>query len=136
MGWVKPAISTSYDIKDDVFFVDINWSALLHLARKTRIQYQEVPKYPSVKRDFALLLDEQITFKEIHDLALQTERNLLKEVTLFDVYTGKNLPEGKKSYAISFTLQDSSKTLTDKQIDKIMSRLEQVYNQKLGASLR
>lgn len=136
IGWVNPAISNSYDIKDDVFFADIDWSVLLEAARTTTIQYQEIPKYPSVKRDFALLVDEQITFKEIHDLALLAERSLLKEVTLFDVYTGKNLPEGKKSYAISFSLQDNSKTLTDKQIDKIMSKLERVYNQKLGASLR
>ena len=136
MGWVKPSISNSYDIKDDVFFADMDWRGLLNLARETEIRYQEIPKYPSVKRDFALLLDEQITFKEIHDLAFQAERNLLKEVTLFDVYTGKNLPEGKKSYAVSFTLQDSTKTLTDKQIDKIMSKLENGYTQKLGASLR
>ncbi|MEM8927568.1 MAG: phenylalanine--tRNA ligase subunit beta [Bacteroidota bacterium] len=136
MGWVKPSISRSCDIKDDVFFADIDWRALLHLAQETKIQYEEIPKYPSVKRDFALLLDEQITFKEIHDLAFRTERNLLKEVTLFDVYNGKNLPAGKKSYAVSFTLQDNTKTLTDKQIDKIMSKLENGYNQKLGARLR
>lgn len=108
----------------------------MNLANETIIKYHEIPKYPTVKRDFALLLDEQITFKEIHGLAFQAERNLLKEITLFDVYTGKNLPEGKKSYAISFTLQDNTKTLTDKQIDRIMSKLQNSFTQKLGASLR
>jgi len=136
MGWVAPALSKAYDVKDDVFFADMDWGTLLNLAKATKIEYREIPKYPLVKRDFALLLDEKTTFKEIHDLAFQTERNLLQEVTLFDVYTGKNLPEGKKSYAISFTLQDHNKTLTDKQIEKIMLKLEQGFTQKLGASLR
>ena len=136
LGWVNPAISSSFDIKDDVFFADLNWKTILLLSRENEIIYQEIPKYPAVKRDFALLLDEKVSFKEVYELAFQTERNLLKEVTLFDVYQGKNLPEGKKSYAVSFAIQDKSKTLTDKQIDKIMSKLEKVYSEKLGASLR
>ena len=136
LGWVNPTISSSFDIKDDVFFADLNWKTILLLSRENEIIYQEIPKYPAVKRDFALLLDEKVSFKEVYELAFQTERNLLKEVTLFDVYQGKNLPEGKKSYAVSFAIQDKSKTLTDKQIDKIMSKLEKVYSEKLGASLR
>ena len=136
LGWVNPSISSSFDIKDDVFFADLNWKTILLLSRENEIIYQEIPKYPAVKRDFALLLDEKVSFKEVYELAFQTERNLLKEVTLFDVYQGKNLPEGKKSYAVSFAIQDKSKTLTDKQIDKIMSKLEKVYSEKLGASLR
>jgi phenylalanyl-tRNA synthetase beta chain len=135
-GMVNTAIATSYDIKEEVFYANFNWKSLLELARETSISYRDIPKYPAVKRDFALLLDEKVTFKEIYDLAKQTERSLLKEVMLFDVYKGNNLPDGKKSYAVSFTLQDDSKTLTDKQIDKIMSKLENNYAQKLGASLR
>ena len=136
LGLVKKTISSSYDLKDEVFYSDINWKAMLELTRETKIRYQEIPKYPAVKRDFALLLDETVSFGEVYEIAFQTEKNLLEEVSLFDVYKGKNLPEGKKSYAISFTLQDPSKTLTDKQIDKIMSKLEAGYKNKLGASLR
>ena len=136
LGLVKQKISRAQGIKEDVFYVQCNWKALLNIASKSNIQFKPIPKYPAVKRDFALLLDEQIPFKKLYDLALKTERKLLKGISLFDVYTGKNLPEGKKSYAISFTIQDESKTLTDKQIDKIMTKLEQTYVNELGASLR
>ena len=136
MGLVNQSISSFHDIKEDVFYADIDWKVLLELARENSIQYADVPKYPAVKRDFALLIDEHVSFNEIYDIAHQTERNLLKTVKLFDVYKGKNLPTGKKSYAISFTLQDSTKTLTEKQIDKIMSKLQNSFENKLGASLR
>lgn len=89
-----------------------------------------------MKRDFALLLDEQVSFKQVYELAYATEKKLLKQVNLFDVYTGKNLPEGKKSYAVSFTLLDEKKTLTDKQIDKIMKKLQSKFESELGAELR
>jgi len=95
-----------------------------------------IPKYPEVKRDFALLLNDSTSFKEVHDLAFQTEKNLLKSLNLFDVYTGKKLPKGKKSYAVSFTLQNEKSTLTDKQIDKIMGKLQERYEKELGAELR
>ncbi len=94
------------------------------------------PKYPSVKRDLALLLDKKISFKEVKELALRTEKTLLKAVTLFDVYEGEQLGAGKKSYAVSFTLQDDEKTLTDKQIDKIMNKLIGSYKHQLGAEIR
>jgi phenylalanyl-tRNA synthetase beta chain len=136
LGIVKSKILKTFDIKQDVFYADFNWDNVLSLASKTNIVYKDIPKYPEVKRDFALLLDTQITFKEIHDLAFQTERNLLKSINLFDVYTGKNLPEGKKSYAVSFTLQDEKSTLTDKQIDKIMGKLKSRYEKELSAELR
>ena len=136
MGLVNQSISSFHDIKEDVFYADIDWKVLLELARENSIQYADVPKYPAVKRDFALLIDEHVSFNEIYNIAHQTERNLLKTVKLFDVYKGKNLPTGKKSYAISFTLQDSTKTLTEKQIDKIMSKLQNSFENKLGASLR
>ena len=136
LGIVKSNILKSFDIKQEVFYADINWDNVLSLVSKTNIVYQDIPKYPEVKRDFALLLDSKTTFKEIHDLAFQTERNLLKSINLFDVYTGENLPEGKKSYAVSFTLQDQKSTLTDKQIDKIMGKLKNRYETELSAELR
>ena len=100
------------------------------------MKFNDIPKYPEVRRDFALLLDESIKFEDIYTTAKQTEKNLLKEVSLFDVYQGKNLPSGKKSYAVSFILQDEHKTLTDKQIDKIMNKLQSSFEHKLGAELR
>ncbi len=136
IGSVKKSILKEFDIKQEVFYADFNWDQVFSLISKNEIVYQEISKYPEVKRDFALLLDTQTTFKEIHDLAFQTERNLLKGVNLFDVYTGKKLPEGKKSYAVSFTLQDSKGTLAEKQIDKIMTKLKNRFEKDLGASLR
>jgi len=108
----------------------------LDFAKHNKIKFQEISKFPEVRRDFALLLDESIKFEDIHTLAKQTEKQLLKDINLFDVYQGKNLPKGKKSYAVSFTLQDEKKTLTDKQIDKIMNKLQHNFEQKLGAELR
>lgn len=136
LGMVKKSILKKFDIKQDVYYTDFNWDHILSLLSKTAIVFKDIPKYPEVKRDFALLLDEQTSFKEVHDLAFQTERNLLKSITLFDVYTGKNLPKGKKSYAVSFTLQDDKSTLTDKQIDKIMGKLKNRYEKELSAELR
>ncbi|MNG19029.1 Phenylalanine--tRNA ligase beta subunit [compost metagenome] len=101
-----------------------------------KIKYSEIPKYPEVRRDLALLIDQSTTYESIFNLAKQTEKALLKDINLFDVYEGKNLPEGKKSYALSFTIQDNSKTLTDSQIDKIMSKLQQTFESELGAVLR
>lgn len=98
--------------------------------------FKDIPKYPKVRRDFALLLDDKVTFDQIHTIATQTEKQLLKDVDLFDVYQGKNLPKGKKSYAVSFTIQDENKTLTDKQIDKIMKKLQDKFEKELGAELR
>jgi len=95
-----------------------------------------LPKFPSVKRDLALLLDTNVAFDELHNLAFQTERKLLKEVDLFDVYEGDKLPDGKKSYAVSFLLQDETKTLADKQIEKIMQKLQQTFEKNLNAVLR
>ena len=135
-GLVKKSILKHFDIKQEVLFADFNWDSIMELVGKTSIDIKEVPKYPDVKRDFALLIDNKTTFKEIHDLALQTERKLLKKITLFDVYTGKKLPKGKKSYAVGFTLQDEKSTLTDKQIDKIMNKLQRRYEEELGAELR
>ena len=97
---------------------------------------QPIPKFPKVKRDFALLLDDAVSFSALQEAAFQTEKRILKDVNLFDVYTGKNLPEGKKSYALSFTLLDERKTLTDKQIEKIMKKLQNRFETDFGAVLR
>ncbi|MEQ3655805.1 MAG: phenylalanine--tRNA ligase subunit beta, partial [Dokdonia sp.] len=101
-----------------------------------KITFTPIPKYPEVRRDLSLLLDTDISFDQIQALAKQTEKQLLKDVNLFDVYQGSNLPEDKKSYALSFVLQDENKTLTDKQIDKVMHKLQQRFEKELGASLR
>jgi phenylalanyl-tRNA synthetase beta chain len=106
------------------------------MAKHNTITFKAIPKYPEVRRDFALLIDRSVTFEDIFTTAKQTEKQLLKTINLFDVYEGKNLPEGKKSYAVSFTLQDKNRTLTDKQIDKIMSKLQSNFESKLGAELR
>jgi phenylalanyl-tRNA synthetase beta chain len=134
-GTVKKSILKHFDIKQEVFYADFNWNLVLKLIG-TKIKFTDIPKYPEVRRDLALLVDENVAFDAIYTIARQTEKSLLKEVNLFDVYQGKNLPEGKKSYAVSFTLQDNSKTLTDEQIDKIMSKLLKNFENELGANLR
>jgi phenylalanyl-tRNA synthetase beta chain len=134
-GTVKKTILKHFDIKQEVIYADFDWNAVLK-SISNKIKYVEISKYPEVRRDLALLLDESVAFEDIYSIARKTEQSLLKEITLFDVYVGKNLPEGKKSYAVSFTLQDESKTLTDSQIEKIMSRLQNNFQTQLGAQLR
>ena len=135
-GVIKKKILKEFGIKQEVLFADFDWTSILSISGKKKIKVSMLPKFPSVKRDLALLLDLKITFKEIYDLAFQSERNLLKDVGLFDVYEGDKLPEGKKSYAVSFVLQDNNKTLEDRQIDKIMQKLQQSFEKNLGAVLR
>ncbi len=135
-GLVSKAILKKFDIKQDVLFADFHWDAMLSLVNTQNVVFREIPKFPEVTRDFALLLDDATSFQKVYDIAWNTEKKLLKKVNLFDVYTGKNLPEGKKSYAVSFTLMDEKKTLTDKQIDKIMGKLLAQYQKELGAELR
>ena len=134
-GVVKKSILKHFGIKQEVFYADFNWDAILK-AISCKIKFTEIPKYPEVRRDLALLIDQNVTYDSIYAVARQTEKSLLKEIDLFDVYEGQNLPEGKKSYALSFTIQDSSKTLTDAQIDKIMGKLQKNFETELGASLR
>ncbi len=135
-GVVKRSVLKEFSIKQEVLFADIKWDVILPLVGKKKIKVSDLPKFPAVKRDLALLLDQKVEFKELYNLAFQSERKLLKEVDLFDVYEGKNLPEGKKSYAVSFVLQDENKTLNDKQIDKIMQKLQQTFEKNVGAELR
>jgi phenylalanyl-tRNA synthetase beta chain len=136
LGIVDKKFTTKIGVKNEVVFADFNWDILRTLAAKNKILFKDIPKFPEVKRDLALLINETVTFDKLRDVAFKTERNFLKAVNLFDVYTGKNLPEGKKSYALSFTIQDSSKTLTDKQIEKIMSKMQNAYVEQFSAELR
>ena len=135
-GVVTKQIRKEFGIKQEVLFADFDWSTILSISGNKKIKVSNLTKFPSVKRDLALLLDEKVTFKELYDLAFQSERNLLKNVDLFDVYQGDKLPEGKKSYAVSFVLQDKNKTLEDRQIDKIMQKLQQSFEKNLEAVLR
>ncbi|TXI64163.1 MAG: phenylalanine--tRNA ligase subunit beta [Flavobacterium sp.] len=134
-GTVKKSILKYFDIKQEVLYADFAWDKIQKYV-SNKIKFTDIPKYPEVRRDLALLLDENVKFEQIYNIAKQTEKGLLKDVNLFDVYQGSNLPEGKKSYAVSFILQDDSKTLTDTQIDKIMSKLQGNFETQLGASLR
>lgn len=124
------------DIEQEVFYADINWDNMMRTIKKNEVLYHDICKFPSVSRDLALLLDKNVQFEQIEQIARQTEKKLLKSVELFDVYEGKNLPEGKKSYAVNFILQDETKTLNDKQIESIMFKLINNLKTKLGAELR
>ncbi len=135
-GIVKKSVLKHFSISQEVLYADFNWDNVLAYAKHTKIKYKDIPKFPEVRRDFALLIDDVVKFEDIQTIARQTEKHLLKNVNLFDVYQGKNLPKGKKSYAVSFILQDEHKTLTDKQIDKIMNKLQHNFENKLGAELR
>ncbi|MFW5519581.1 MAG: phenylalanine--tRNA ligase subunit beta, partial [Segatella copri] len=126
----------AFDIEQDVFYADVHWDNLVKTVKKVNLTYTDICKYPSVSRDLALLVDKNVEFAQIEQIARQTEKKLLKSVVLFDVYEGKNLPEGKKSYAVNFILQDEEKTLNDKQIDAIMKKLIANLTGKLNAELR
>ncbi|WP_348824736.1 phenylalanine--tRNA ligase subunit beta [Flavobacterium aestuarii] len=134
-GVIKKSVLKHFGIKQEVLYADFNWAVVLKLM-SSKIKYTEIPKYPEVRRDLALMVDQNVTYDAIYTIARQTEKSLLKNVNLFDVYEGQNLPEGKKSYALSFTIQDTAKTLEDAQIDKIMGKLIKNFETELGASLR
>ena len=136
LGVVKSSITKDFGIKQEVLYADFNWGNMLKISNNTSVKVSLPSKFPEVKRDLALLIDQKVSFLEIYQLAKQTERSYLKEIDLFDVYKGKNLPDGKKSYAVSFVLQDEEKTLAEKQIEGIMSKLQKAFEVKLGASLR
>ncbi|WP_298263076.1 phenylalanine--tRNA ligase subunit beta [uncultured Lutibacter sp.] len=136
LGVVKRSINKEFGIKQEVLFADFNWENVLKVGGKSKIKVEDLSKFQPVKRDFALLIDKEVTFNEIYNLAFQAEKNLLKEVDLFDVYEGDKLKKGKKSYAVSFLLQDENKTLNDKQIDKVMQKLQQTFEKNVGATLR
>ena len=136
LGILHKKLLKMFDIENEVYYADLNWRELMKAVKNNAVTYKDISKYPAVKRDLALLLDKQVQFAEIEKIAYETDKKLLKRVELFDVYEGKNLEAGKKSYAVSFTLQDENATLNDKQIDKLMNKLVQNLETKLGAKLR
>ena len=136
LGIVAYKLTKNMGITNEVFFADIYWDNLLKAVKKHVVEYKEISKYPAVSRDLALLVDKTVEFEQIKEIAYSTEKKLLKAVELFDVYEGKNLPEGKKSYAVNFILQDEQKTLNDKQIDSIMKKLIDNLTKRLNAELR
>lgn len=136
LGVVAYKLTKNMGITNEVFFADIYWDNLLKAVKKNVVEYKEISKYPAVSRDLALLVDKTVEFEQIKEIAYSTEKKLLKAVELFDVYEGKNLPEGKKSYAVNFILQDEQKTLNDKQIDSIMKKLIDNLTKRLNAELR
>jgi phenylalanyl-tRNA synthetase beta chain len=135
-GIITKNIASNFDIDSEVFYADFKWDNILEQIVTENFKLKTIPKFPKVKRDLALLIDKDISFDSIRECAIKSERNLLKNINLFDVYTGDKLPKDKKSYAVSFTLQDEKKTLTDKQIDKIMKKLQQNFEKDFGATLR
>lgn len=135
-GAVATKALKTIDLKSGVFYADFNWDMILMLVKNNSITYKEVSKFPAVRRDLSLLLDQKIRFEDLKRIALKTEKNLLKEVNIFDVYQGDKLPEDKKSYALSFILQDEEKTLTDQQIDGIMQKLIANFGKEAGAEIR
>ena len=136
IGWASAKLRKHFGIKKDVFIADLDWDALIDSLKFSKIKFSELPKTFEVRRDFSLLLDEKVKFSEIEEVAKSCDKKLLKEVGLFDVYEGKNLDAGKKSYAVSFKFQDAEKTLKDKQIDAIMDKIRGQLESKLNAQLR
>lgn len=135
-GRVSKKVLAHFGIKQPVYYAEINWDSVLQLMVMNKTKYKELAKFPSSRRDLSLLLDKEIKFEQIQEIASRADRKILKEIGLFDIYEGKNLPEGKKSYAVSFLFQDENKTLVDKQIEKIMTKIQGELESKLGASLR
>lgn len=135
-GVLSKTVLKEADLKNEVFYAELNWDLVLNIMTKAQTTYRAMSKFPEVKRDLALMLDESVRYSKIRDIAFQTERSLLKSVNLFDVYTGNSLPKGKKSYAVSFTLLDENKTLTEKNIEKAMNKLQSAFQKELNAELR
>lgn len=136
IGIVSGMFSKKAGIENPVYYADFNWDNVFSIHKKHKVLFEELPKFPAVRRDLALLLDKEITFSQIKEVAFKVERQLLRNVDLFDIYEGEGVPEGKKSYAVSFILRDNQRTLKDKQIDKTMQKLIAAFNRELGAELR
>ena len=136
IGRLRNVVCKAFDIKQEVFYADVDWDLLFKLIPAKSVKYEEISKFPEVRRDLALVVNKDVSFAQIEVVAYQTEKKLLKSVSLFDVYTGDKLPENTKQYAIAFVLQDKERTLTDKQIENVMQKLLKAFEQKLNASLR
>ncbi len=135
-GLLNQKLVKAFDIRQDVYYADFDWELMLHLIKNHKVLYREVSKYPGVRRDLALLVDHEVKFEDLKKLAFETEKFILQEVSLFDVYEGEKIEKGKKSYALSFILQDEKRTLTDKIIDKTMQKLVEAFTNKFNATLR
>ncbi len=135
-GTVSKALLKQFDIKQPVFVAEIRWPVFFDLVKRDKIKYKELPKFPEVRRDLALLLDESVSFAELRKTAFQTARGILRQVSLFDVYRGLKIQPDKKQYAISFILQDEEKTLTDAAVEATMAKLLKAFETKHGATLR
>ena len=136
MGTVNPALARKFGIKQPVFVAEINWNTLFTLIKRNKVAFKELPKFPEVRRDLALLLDENVKYTDLQASAQRAAKKLLKQVALFDVYRGDKIPAGKKQYALSFVLQDLEKTLTDADVERVMSKLLSVFTNEYGAVLR
>ena len=135
-GQIENSLTKEFSINQNIFYANFYWDSIGKLINRNKTKFKPIPKFPEVKRDFSLLIDDNINFDSIIRIARKTDQKFLKDINLFDVYNGEKLPKGKKSYAVSFTLQDSNKTLTESEIDKIMSKLENSFKKELGAVLR
>ena len=136
LGILEAQVAKSFDIRQPVFYADLNWDLLFSLIPSKNISFRGIPKFPEVRRDLAILVDQNVRFSQIESLAYRTEKKLLKQVGLFDVYEGDKIAPGKKSYALSFILRDDEKTMTDKEIERIMAKLLQAFAENLNAQLR
>ena len=136
VGIISKKIRKTFDINQDVYYAEIDWAVLRSFVKQNKTLFKEMPRFPEVRRDLALVLNKNVTFAELRSVALKTEKSLLKKVSLFDVYEGDKLPDGKKQYALSFTLQDENKTLTDSNIDRVMTNLLKAFEKETGAILR
>lgn len=136
MGTVNPALAKRFDVKQPVFAAEICWQSLLEIVRRVKVKFQELPKFPGVRRDLAILVDESVKYADLRRSAVKAGKKLLRQVSLFDVYRGDRIPSDKKQYALSFFFQDSEKTLTDAEIEKMMSKMLAVFQNEYGATLR
>ena len=136
LGVVNPALARKFGVKQQVVAAEIDWNVLFSIVKRDKVAFKELPRFPEVRRDLAILLDEGVKYADLRAAAFKNAKKLLKQVSLFDVYRGDKIPAGKKQYALSFTLQDVEKTLTDQDVERVMDRLLEVFTKEFGASLR
>jgi phenylalanyl-tRNA synthetase beta chain len=136
VGIVHKKLLKAFDLKSPLYYADFNWNKVMKMIKSNKVTFEELPRFPEVRRDLSMILNKEVKFDQIRTIASKTERRLLKRINLFDVYEGDKIDQGKKSYAVSFILQDVEKTLTDQQIEGIMSKLTQSLEKELGAQIR
>ena len=136
MGTINPGLAKKFDVKQPVFAAEISWPVLLELIGMVKVKFQELPKFPEVRRDLAVLIDENVPYSALRQSALRAAKKVLKQVSLFDVYRGDRIADGKKQYAMNFVLQNNEKTLTDQEVEKVMNKILAVFQNEFGATLR